>query len=110
MEVIEPLGATVHVPFAYHSRGVTCLLKQFAKKGSGGIDAFSQLSLSVLVAVKTCYETGATGGRQRVFYKGRPKQHATACQTVDVGRRRKLRYGAAVCTDGLHGVVVTHYI
>ena len=62
MVKVKSLWTAVHVPFAHHPCGIACLLKQFAKECSGGIDAFSQLSLTVLVTVKTSDKTCATGG------------------------------------------------
>ena len=108
--IVETLRVATHVPLAHYGSLITSLLELFGEEGACGVDALTELALSVLIAVKTCHEACTRRCGERVLHESTVEAHATLCDAVDVGRGSKLRDGTSVCADALEGVVVTHYI
>ena len=108
--VVESLRIAAHVPLAYNTSLIACLLKQLCKEHTRCVDTLAKLALSVLVAVKTCHQTSARRCRERVLDKRLVEAHTTLGNTVDVRCRGKLRDAMSIGTDTLKSMVVAHYI
>ena len=110
MIVVETLRVATHVPLAHYGSLITSLLELFSEEGACGVDALTELALSVLIAVKTCHEACTRRCGERVLHESTVKAHATLCDAVDVGSGSKLRDGTSISADALECVVVAHYI
>ena len=60
--IVKSLGCTHEVPLANHARLVASLLEHFREEGAGGIDAFEQHALSILMAIESCDGASTAGG------------------------------------------------
>ena len=110
MIIIEAFRSARHMPFAHNCSLVASILQHLWKEGLCGVDTFCQLALTILVAIQTCHQTSTTWSREWVFNESLVKLHTSFCKSVDIWCRSKFRYWTTICANGLHSMVVTHYI
>ena len=107
---VEAFWLAEHVPLAYHTCLIACLLQVFADEWCVLVYRTVQCPLPALVAVHASHQASTAGGAKRVLDVSSLEEHTALCKAVQVGRRSLLRELVSVSTDGLIAVVVAHDI
>ena len=107
---VEAFWLAEHVPLAYHTCLIACLLQVFADEWCILVYRTVQCPLPALVAVHASHQASTAGGAERVLDVSSLEEHTALCKAVQVGRRSLLRELMAVSTNSLIGMVVAHNI
>ena len=106
--IVESLRVASHVPLADDGCLIACILQQFGEECARCVDTLAQLSLSVLMTVKSGHQTCTRRSGERILDKRLVKTHTALGYTVDVGRGCELANGVSICRNALESMVVAH--